>query len=106
MFPNCSNLLWLGHYTGQHPEGITPLHLWQACARSQLQVRAGQEQGAPTTTKKRTTGPPILPPINDNVRPLLSCMRHCVCTFWGLVMWPVSDRCYMSSIEACILLGS
>ena len=28
---------------------------------------AAEKQGAPTTTKKRTTGPPILPPINDNV---------------------------------------
>jgi len=28
---------------------------------------AAEKQGSPTTTKKRTTGPPILPPINDNV---------------------------------------
>lgn len=35
--------------------------------RGTLQVLAAEKQGSPTTTKKRTTGPPILPPINDNV---------------------------------------
>ena len=40
----------------------------QGCqSRGRLQVVAAEKQGAPTTTKKRTTGPPILPPINDDV---------------------------------------
>ncbi len=39
---------------------------------------AAEKQGSPTTTKKRTTGPPILPPINDNVSPCES--NLCVAT--------------------------
>ena len=44
----------------------------QTCTtvRSQpLTIRCGQSQGAPSVTKKRTTGPPALPPINRNVSP-------------------------------------
>ena len=39
---------------------------------------AAEKQGSPTTTKKRTTGPPILPPINDNVSPreMNPCLGH------------------------------
>ncbi len=31
-------------------------------------VRCGESQGSPSITKKRTTGPPFLPPITPNVR--------------------------------------
>ena len=52
----------------------------QGCRlRGRLQVVAAEKQGAPTTTKKRTTGPPILPPINDNVGWLAFCSGSWVC---------------------------
>ena len=47
---------------------LSAISMLQGCqSRGRLQVVAAEKQGAPTTTKKRTTGPPILPPINDNV---------------------------------------
>ena len=54
-----------------HRLGLHKSHLCHTaqgcCLRGRLHVVAAEKQGSPTTTKKRTTGPPILPPINDNV---------------------------------------
>ena len=78
---------------------------------------AAEKQGSPTTTKKRTTGPPILPPINDNVSCLglpqsVLCLRmpfqqiapylasdaqFCVCT----PAPPLQPLCLVSKIYRC-----
>ena len=71
----------------------------QGCSsRGALQVVAAQEQGAPTTTKKRTSGPPILPPINDNVRltlPEHAQSAHCKCEMasWLCLVKPSVTSC-------------